>query len=126
VRKGVIFSVFAAHDPSPLGTWVLEETRPVNWTMLSQRLSLIVDHHGDRLLRMKGLIYCAEDERPLAIHGVQRVFHTPLRLQRWVGTPKTTLVIIGDVGARSAIEGIAEALRNSVVEDGSATLDEVA
>lgn len=126
VRRGAIFSDFAAQAPSPLGTWVLEETRPVSWTILSQRLSLIVDHDGDRLLRMKGLIYCAEDERPLAIHGVQRVFHTPLRLQRWVDAPKTTLVIIGDVGARSAIEGIAEALRKSVVEDGSATLDEVA
>jgi G3E family GTPase len=127
VRRATASSDFAAHDPSPLGTWVLEETRPVNWTMLSQRLSLIVGHHGDRLLRMKGLIYCAEDQRPLAIHGVQRVFHTPLRLQRWVGARrKTTLVIIGDVGARSAIEGIAEALRKSVVEDGSATLDEVA
>jgi G3E family GTPase len=126
VRSVAFFTDFAAYDPSPLGTWILEETRPVSWTMLSQRFSLIVGHHGDRLLRMKGLIYCAEDERPLAIHGVQRVFHTPLRLQRWVSAPKTTLVIIGDVGARSAIEGIAEALRNSVVEDGSATLDGVA
>ena len=53
---------------------------------------------------------CAEDERPLAIHGMQRVFHTPLRLQRWVGAPKTTFVVIGDVGARSVIEGIGEAL----------------
>jgi G3E family GTPase len=123
LRRG---TAFGAHDPSPLGTWVLEETRPVNWTMLLQRLSPIVAQHGNRLLRMKGLIYCVEDERPLAIHGVQRVFHTPLRLQRWVGAPKTTLVIIGDVGARSAIEDIAEALRSSATADGSATLDEVA
>jgi hypothetical protein len=66
------------------------------------------------------------DKRPIAIHGVQLVFHTPLRLERWVSPPKTTLIIIGDVGARPTSEGIAEALRSSVVEDGSATLDEVA
>jgi G3E family GTPase len=124
--RGTAFSEFAAHDPSPLGTCVLEETRPVNWTMLSRRLSVIVGQHGDRLLRLKGLIYCVEDERPLALHGVQRVFHTPLRLQRWVRAPKTTLVIIGDVGAGSAIEGLAQALRDSVAEGGSAPLDEVA
>ena len=64
---------------------------------------------------------CAED-RPLAIHSVQRVFHATLRLQRWVGAPKTNLVVIGDIGARSAILGIAHTLRNSLVEDGRATL----
>jgi hypothetical protein len=65
---------------------------------------------------------CAED-RPLAIHHVQRVFHATLRLQRWVGAPKTTLVF---VGARSAIPDIAHALRNSLVEDGPATLPRTA
>ena len=69
---------------------------------------------------------CAEDERPLAIHGVQRVFHTPLSLQGWGGVAKTTLLVIGDVGAGSAIEGIAQALRNSVVEQSPATLERVA
>jgi G3E family GTPase len=126
VRDRAIFADYDVHDPTPLGTWVLEETRPVNWALLPQRLSVIIAHHGDRLLRIKGLIYCVRDERPIAIHGVQLVFHTPLRLERWVSPPKTTLVIIGDVGARPTIEGIADALRSSVVEDGSATLDEVA
>ena len=69
---------------------------------------------------------CAEDERPLAIHGVQRLFHTPLGLQRWVSPPKTTLVIIGDVGAGSAIEGLAQAPRNSAVEESHATVASVA
>jgi G3E family GTPase len=125
-RKATIFSDCAARDPSPLGSWLLEEPRLVSWTKLSQRLSTVIAHRGDRLLRMKGLIYCAEDERPLAVHGVQRVFHTPLRLRRWFRAPKTSLVIIGDVGARPAIESIAEALRDSVVENSSATLNEVA
>lgn len=65
----------------------------------------------------------AEDERPRPIHGVQRVFHIPLRLQGWVGAPKTTLVVIDD---GSAIEGIARALRNSVAEESRATLERVA
>jgi G3E family GTPase len=114
---------FPALSDTHAHTWesLLRATDP-DWSLAQ----LIVGHHGDRLLRTKGLIYCSEDKRPLALHGVQRVFHTPPRLQRWVGAPKTTLVTIRDVGARSAIEGIAEALRKSVVEDGSATLDEVA
>jgi hypothetical protein len=69
---------------------------------------------------------CAEDERPLAIHGVQRVFHTSLRLQGWVGASKTILVVIGDVGTGSAVEGIDQALRNSAVEESRATLERAA
>jgi hypothetical protein len=61
---------------------------------------------------------CAED-RPPAIHSVQRVLHATIRLQRWVGAPKTSLAVIG---ARSAILGSAHTLRNSLVEDGPATL----
>jgi hypothetical protein len=53
---------------------------------------------------------CPKDERPLAIHGLQDVVRILLKLQRWVSAPKTTLVIIGDVGAQSAIEGLACAL----------------
>jgi G3E family GTPase len=73
-RNRAFFADFDAHGPSPLGTWVLEEIRPINWAELSQRLSVVVGQHGDKLLRMKGLIYCVEENRPLAIHGVQRVF----------------------------------------------------
>ena len=69
---------------------------------------------------------CPEDERPLAIHGVQRVFHTPLRLQGWVGASKTTLVVIGDVGTGSAIEGFAQALRNSAVQESRVMLERAA
>ena len=69
---------------------------------------------------------CPEDERPLAIHGVKRVFHTPLRLRGWVGAPKTTLVVIGDVDTGLAIEGIAQGLRNSAVEESRAMLESAA
>jgi G3E family GTPase len=115
-----------AHEPSPLGTWLLEERRPVNWTELSRRLSVVVGQHGDKLLRLKGLIHCVDDNRPLAIHGVQRLFHTPLRLGRWMSVPKTTIVIIGDVGARSAIEDVRNALQDSVVKNPPAVLETAA
>jgi N-acyl-D-aspartate/D-glutamate deacylase len=68
----------------------------------------------------------AEDERPLAIHGVQRVFHAPLRLQGWVGASKTTLVVIGDVGTGSAIEDTAQAICNSAVEESRSMLERAA
>ncbi|MBV9634521.1 MAG: GTP-binding protein [Methylobacteriaceae bacterium] len=102
-----------AHGSS-IGTWLVEEPRPVDWTVLSRRLGDIVARHGDRLLRLKGVIRTAGDERPLVVHGVQRVFHSPVRLDRWVRTPMTSIVAIGDAGARPAIDAISRALADSV------------
>ena len=45
---------------------------------------LLRSQHGDRLLRLKGIIELAEDRsRPLVVHAVQQVFHPPARLPAW-------------------------------------------
>jgi G3E family GTPase len=103
------FSCDEAHDQS-IGTWLVEEVRPVDWEKLSSRLGEIIARHGDRLLRVKGVICTVGDQRPLVIHGVQRLFHRPARLDRWMGQPTTSIVIIGDEGCASAVESIADAL----------------
>jgi G3E family GTPase len=108
------FSRGPAHDHA-VGSWLIEEARPVDWDVLSPRLGDIVARHGDRLLRVKGIVRTVGDERPLVIHGVQRVFHAPVRLQRWTRAPATSIVVIGDSGARTAIELIAGALGRAAV-----------
>ena len=78
-----------------------------------QRVSELIERKRDGLLRLKGVLHTAGDPRPLVIHGVQRLFHAPLRLDRWMRAPATSIVAIGDKGARPAIEMIAEALAGS-------------
>ena len=47
-------------------------------------LTLLKSAHGDKLLRMKGIVKIAEHpDRPVILHGVQHVFHPPLQLARW-------------------------------------------
>jgi G3E family GTPase len=112
-NRDIRFSGGAAHDPS-VGAWLLEEARPIDWQLLSPRLGAIVGRYGDQLLRLKGLIRTAGDPRPLVVHGVQRLFHSPVRLERWTRDPATAIVVIGDKGARPAIEAISGALAGSV------------
>ncbi|MGH6922744.1 MAG: CobW family GTP-binding protein [Propylenella sp.] len=108
-----------AHDHSA-ACWLVEEERPVDWALLSPLLGDIVARHGDSLLRLKGVIWTAGDERPLAIHGVQRVYHAPVRLGRWTRPPKTSIVAIGDEGAAPAIASIEKALARAAVSELSA------
>jgi G3E family GTPase len=109
------FSCDEAHDPA-IGAWLLEEFRPLDWDKLSPRLGEVFARDGDKLLRVKGVIWTLGDSRPLVVHGVQRMFHAPARLDRWIGPPTTSIVIIGDRGSAPAVESIADALSGAASE----------
>ena len=64
--------------------------------MFEMFLDLLRSLHGPNLLRLKGIVKLAETpESPLVIHGVQHVFHPPVRLPRWPdGDQRTRIVLI--------------------------------
>jgi G3E family GTPase len=99
------------HEPS-IRTWLIEQQGALDWDSLSPRIGSIIDSHGTALLRLKGVIWTTVDPRPLVIHGVQGLFHTPVRIENWAGAPGTSIVVIGDnsAGARTAMELLREAL----------------
>ena len=52
--------------------------------------------HGDRLLRLKGILDVIGSDTPVAVHGVQHVFHPLQRLSAWpAGKRASRLVLIG-------------------------------
>ena len=106
-----------AHGGS-IRSWLIERDRPLDWDVLSPRIGRIVASYGAALLRLKGIIWTTSDARPLVIHGVQRLFHHPVRIDRWPGEPRTSIVVVGDdgAGAGTAEELLAEALRAAASE----------
>jgi G3E family GTPase len=91
-------------------TWLIESDRPVDWDAVRARIGHVVNRHGDAMLRMKGILWTADDPRPLVIHGVQRLFHSPVRIERWAGPPRTSIVVIGTENAQDAVTLLADAL----------------
>ncbi len=83
------------HD-SRIRTFSLVHDRPVPFSAIETFLDLLLSTHGDKLLRMKGIIEIADDPaRPLVIQGVQRLLHPPARLPFWPdGVRGTRLVLI--------------------------------
>jgi len=58
-------------------------------------LDLVRSLHGPNLLRLKGIVKLAEEpERPLVIHGVQHVFHPPVRLPAWPDPDTRTRIVL--------------------------------
>lgn len=57
-------------------------------------LELLRNAHGPSLLRVKGIAALADDlSRPVVIHGVQHVFHPPVRLPAWPDDDHATRIV---------------------------------
>ena len=83
------------HDAS-IRSFSLKHDAPVPLSTFDMFLDLLRSAHGEKLLRVKGIVQLADDpERPLVIHGVQQIFHPPARLAAWPdGIRETRLVMI--------------------------------
>jgi G3E family GTPase len=82
------------HD-SRVGAISLTHDGPLPFSAIETFLDLLRSTHGDKLLRLKGIVELAEDpSRPLVIHGVQRVFHPPARLPVWPDDTRGTRIVL--------------------------------
>lgn len=57
--------------------------RPMDWTAFGIWLSLLLNRHGDNVLRVKGILCVEGSDTPVWINGVQHIVHTPQHLERW-------------------------------------------
>ncbi len=83
------------HDEH-IGAFVLTSDAAIPAGTLEMFLELLRSTHGDRLLRVKGIVKLAEmPGTPVVVHGVQHVFHPTARLERWPDDDhRTRLVFI--------------------------------
>jgi G3E family GTPase len=83
------------HHDERVKTHSLVHDGPVAYAAIEMFLDLLRSAHGDRLLRMKGVIELREDpSRPLVIHGVQRLLHPPARLPAWPDDRRGTRLVL--------------------------------
>jgi len=55
----------------------------IDWARLGIWLTMLLHAHGERVLRVKGLLAITGTELPVFINGVQHVMHPPLHLDAW-------------------------------------------
>jgi len=56
---------------------------PFTWDALTASLQVLTALRGPDLLRVKGIINVEGEAGPVVIHGVQHIFHPPMKLERW-------------------------------------------
>ena len=83
------------HHDDAIRSFSLRHKEPIPFSTFEMFLDLLRSTHGDKLLRVKGIVQIAEDpDRPLVIHGVQKIFHPPARLPKWPKDEHETLLVM--------------------------------
>lgn len=68
---------------SSVESFVVAFGEPVAWRSFAVAMGRILARHGDRLLRVKGLMRAAGDPGPVVVQCVQNHAYAPVRLERW-------------------------------------------
>ena len=77
----------------------------LDWTRFGLWLTMLLNRHGERVLRVKGILNVADSPTPVAIHGVQHLVHPPVHMAAWPDRDRRSrLVFIVDGLDRALIE----------------------
>jgi G3E family GTPase len=66
---------------------------PLDWTAFGVWLSMLLRCHGERILRVKGILEVINSHQPIVIHGVQHCLHAPLHLAAWPAGPRSSRLV---------------------------------
>ena len=97
--------------------------KPQSLTMF---LELLSSYHGAKILRLKGIVKLQDDpSRPVVIHGVQHVIHTPQRLKYWPDEDQSSRLVVITRGIEQAeIQGLLDAFTDPLTGDGVSHMDD--
>jgi G3E family GTPase len=74
-------------------SFVITIDRPIDWTGFGLWLTMLLNRHGNRVLRVKGILNIEGEARPVAIHGVQHLVHTPVHMDAWISEDRRSHIV---------------------------------
>lgn len=89
-----------AHDMPPgdshgerIRAFVVTVEEPIDWTAFGVWLTMLLNRHGDKVLRVKGILNLAGEVAPVAIHGVRYLVHNPVHMGAWPDEDRRSRVV---------------------------------
>lgn len=98
------------HDPNRhdarISSFCMTVDAPIPWDAFVTWMEMLITTQGENLLRIKGILNVTGEPNPVAVHGVQHLFHPPVGLPEWP-----------DDDHRSKIVFITRDIGRKVIED---------
>ncbi len=103
------------HD-AHIQSFSFREENAISPAGLELFMELLKSYHGANMLRMKAIVKVSDaPSQPIVLHGVQHVFHPPVRLPTWPDDDHTTrmVFIVKDI-EKPMIEGLFKAFTDQL------------
>lgn len=81
------------HDDQ-IRSFCITYDKPIDWDAFVEWIESLITVHGNNLLRIKGILNVAQADGPVAIHGVQHVFHPPAVLPGWTSDDHSSKIVM--------------------------------
>jgi G3E family GTPase len=81
------------HDDR-IRSFCLTSETPMAWDDFADWMEALISVHGDALLRVKGILHVTDTDQPVAVHGVQHVFHPPAMLEEWPDDDRRSRIVM--------------------------------
>jgi G3E family GTPase len=107
----------AVKDAPAIESFCMRIDAPIDWQMFTIWFTMLLNRHGDKILRVKGLLCIAGSEQPAVLHAVQHLVHPVLHLSEWPDAMRgSRLVFITEGLRRDAIEASYARFRHHLEE----------
>jgi G3E family GTPase len=80
------------HD-AHIRAFCITRDEPIDWQKFCAWIDMLAATQGPDLLRIKGVLNVAGETQPVAIHGVQHLFHPPVLLPAWPGDDRRSKLV---------------------------------
>ena len=91
--------------PQDIVSFCMQIDEPIDWQVFTIWFTMLLNRHGDKILRVKGLLSIAGCAQPAVLHAVQHLVHPVLHLDAWPDAQRRSkLVFITEGLARESVE----------------------
>ncbi len=80
------------HDDH-IRAFCLTRDEPIDWAKFVMWIEMLVTMRGADLLRIKGILDIAGSDQPVAVHGIQHLFHPPALLPGWADAKRGSRIV---------------------------------
>lgn len=80
------------HDDH-IRAFCLTREEPIDWAKFVVWIEMLITLRGADLLRIKGILDIAGSDQPVAVHGIQHLFHPPALLPGWDGQGRRSRIV---------------------------------